>query len=155
MAVTTAMTNVAKQDFLKGIHILASHTYKLALIKTGHSGTYNKATLAAGTPGTGSPTTSNLGTDEVSASGTYAAGGVTLTGATVSISTDTAYLDFSSMAQVTGFTGSADGCMIYNDSVAGKPCIYVGAFSGAPIAATAGTFDVAIPTSGLGIFEIT
>jgi hypothetical protein len=138
---------------LNGIHTSA-HTYKIALIKTGHSGTYSKATTAFGTS-TGAPTTSNLGTDEVTASGTYAAGGVTLTGRTVSISTDTAYLDFAAMAQVTGFTGSADGCMIYNDSVAGKPCIYVGAFAGAPIAATAGTFDVAIPTSGLGIFEIT
>jgi hypothetical protein len=153
MAITTAMTNSSKQEFLNGIHTSA-HTYKIALIKTGHSGTYSKATTAFGTS-TGAPTTSNLGTDEVTASGTYAAGGVTLTGRTVSISTDTAYLDFAAMAQVTGFTGSADGCMIYNDSVAGKPCIYVGAFAGAPIAATAGTFDVAIPTSGLGIFEIT
>ena len=154
MAVTTAWTNQCKQDFINGVH-LSAHVYEIALIKTGHSGTYNKATLAAGTPGTGAPTTSNLGTDEVTASGTYAAGGVTLTGRTVSLSTDTAYLDFAAMAQITGFTGSADGCMIYNDSVAGKPVLYVGAFSGAPIIATAGTFDVAIPTSGLGIIEVT
>lgn len=154
MAITTAFTLSAKQEILNGIH-LSAHTYKIALIKTGHSGTYNKNTTGAGTPGTGSPTTSNLGTDEVSASGTYSAGGVTLSGRTVSISTDTAYLDFSNMTQLTGFTGSADGCMIYNDSVAGKPVLYVGAFSNAPVAATAGTFDVTIPTSGLGIIEIT
>jgi hypothetical protein len=154
MAITTALTNSAKQEFLNGVH-LAANVYKLALIKTGHSGTYSKATLAAGTPGSGAPTTSNLGTDEVAASGTYSAGGVTLTGRTVSLSTDTAYLDFANMAQITGFTGSADGCMIYNDSVAGKPCIYVGAFAGAPISATAGTFDVTIPTTGLGIIEVT
>ena len=163
MAITTATPNSAKQEFLNGVH-LAANTYKLALIKTGHSGTYNKNTLAFGTS-TGSPTTSNLGTDEVSASGTYSAGGVTLTGRTVGLSTDTAYLDFAAMAQLTGFTGSADGCMIYNDSVAGKPVVYVGSFGGsvtatngtfdAPVAATAGTFDVAIPTSGSGIIEIT
>jgi hypothetical protein len=153
MAITTAMCNKAKTDMIDGVH-LAAHTYKLALIKTGHTGTYNKATLAAGTPGTGSPTTSNLGTDECAASGTYAAGGVTLTGRTSALSTDTAYLDFANMAQITGFTGSADGCMIYNDTVAGKPTLYVGSF-GASITATAGTFDVTIPTSGLGIFEIT
>jgi hypothetical protein len=154
MAITTAWTNQCKLDFINGIH-LAAHVYKIALIKTGHAGTYSKATLQAGTPGSGAPTTSNLGTDEVSASGTYVAGGVTLTGRTVALSTDTAYLDFANMAQITGFTGSADGCMIYNDTVAGKPVLYVGAFAGAPIAATAGTFDVTIPTTGLGIVEIT
>jgi hypothetical protein len=154
MAITTAMTNSAKTEILNGIH-LAAHVYKLALIKTGHAGTYSKATTAAGTPGTGAPTASNLGTDEVAASGTYAAGGVTLTGRTVALATDTGYLDFANMAQITGFTGSADGCMIYNDTVAGKPALYVGAFAGAPIAATAGTFDVTIPTTGSGIIEIT
>jgi hypothetical protein len=154
MAITTATCNSAKVEFINGVH-LAAHVYKMALIKTGHSGTYSKSTTAAGTPGTGAPSTSNLGTDEVAASGTYPAGGVTLTGRTVALSTDTAYLDFAAMAQQTGFTGSADGCMVYNDTVAGKPALYVGAFAGAPIAATAGTFDVAIPTSGLGIIEIT
>lgn len=154
MAITTAVTNSFKQEILSGTHT-AAHTYKLALIKTGHSGTYGKATTGAGTPGSGAPSASNLGTDEVSASGTYVAGGVTLTGRTVGLATDTAYLDFANMAQLTGFTGSADGCMIYNDSVAGKPAVYVGAFSGAPIAATAGTFDVTIPSTGNGIVEIT
>jgi len=154
MAITTATTNSAKQEFLNGIH-LAANTYKIALIKTGHSGTYNKSTTGAGTPGTGAPTTANLGTDEVAASGTYAAGGVTLTGRTVSLATDTAYLDFANMAQITGFTGSADGFMIYNDSVAGKPVLCVGLFANAPVAATAGTFDCTIPASGSGMIEIT
>jgi hypothetical protein len=153
MAVTTAFCNQAKLDFLNGVHT-AAHTYKLALIKTGHAGTYGKATTGAGTPGTGAPTVANLGTDECAASGTYVAGGVTLTGRTVALATDTGYLDFANMAQITGFTGSADGCVIYNDSVAGKPVIYVGAFAGAPIVATAGTFDCTIPTSGSGVIEI-
>ncbi len=154
MAITTATCNQAKVDLLNGVH-LSAHTYKIALIKTGHSGTYGKATTGAGTPGTGAPSVSNLGTDEVTASGTYAAGGVTLTGRTVALSTDTAYLDFAAMAQVTGFTGSADGFMVYNDSVAGKPTLCVGLFANAPVAATNGTFDVAIPASGLGLIEIT
>lgn len=80
---------------------------------------------------------------------------MTLTGRTVALSGDTAYLDFAAMAQRAGVTMSGDGGIIYNDSVAGKPAVYVTAFSGAPIVATAGTFDVAIPTSGLGILEIT
>jgi hypothetical protein len=154
MAITTAWTNQCKLDFINGVH-LAAHVYKIAVIKTGHSGTYNKATLAAGTPGTGAPSTSNLGTDEIAASGSYPAGGIVLTGRTVALSTDTAYLDFAAMAQQTGVTASGDGCMVYNDTVAGKPALYVGAFPGAPIVATAGTFDVAIPTSGLGLVEIT
>lgn len=154
MAITTAVCNSFKTEILNGIHTSA-HTYKLALIKTGHAGTYSKATTAAGTPGSGAPSASNLGTDEVAASGTYVAGGVTLTGRTVALATDTAYLEFANMAQLTGFTGSADGCIIYNDSVGGKPAVYVGAFAGAPIAATAGTFDVTIPSTGSGIVEIT
>ena len=153
MAITTATTNSAKTEFLNGIH-LAAHVYKIAFIKTGHSGTYSKATTAFGSS-SGAPTTSNLGTDEVAASGTYVAGGVTLTGRTVALATDTAYLDFSNMAQITGFTGSADGAMIYNDTVAGKPALWVGAFANAPVAATAGTFDVTIPATGNGIIEIT
>lgn len=62
MAVTTAFCNQAKLDILNGVH-LAAHTYKIAIIRTGHAGTYGKNTLAVGTPGTGDPTTSNLGTD--------------------------------------------------------------------------------------------
>jgi hypothetical protein len=72
----------------------------------------------------------------------------------VALATDTGYLDFANMTQLTGFTGSADGCMIYNDSVAGKPVLYVGAYSNAPVVATAGTFDCTIPTSGSGVLEI-
>lgn len=154
MAVTTAWTNQCKLDFINGVH-LAAHVYKIAVIKTGHAGTYGKNTLAVGTPGSGAPTTSNLGTDECPASGDYPAGGVTLIGRTVALSGDTAYLDFAAMAQRAGVTMSGDGAIIYNDSVAGKPALYVTAFSGAPIVATAGTYDVAIPTSGLGIIEIT
>jgi hypothetical protein len=154
MAITTAVANSFKTEILNGTHT-GAHVYKIALIKTGHSGTYSKATTGAGTPGTGAPTTANLGTDEVTASGTYAAGGVTLTGRTVALATDTGYIDFANMAQITGFTGSADGCMIYNDSVVGKPVLMVGLFSNAPVAATAGTFDCTIPSTGNGVVEIT
>lgn len=85
MAATTCMVNSAKGDFLAGRN-LAADTYKMALIKVGHSGTYDALVTGAGTPGSGAPTTSNLGTDEVAASGTYSAGGFTMAGYTAGAS---------------------------------------------------------------------
>lgn len=119
-------------------------TYKIALIKTGHSGTYGAGTLNAGTPGTGSPTTSNLGTDECPASGTYSAGGIALTGFSVSLDTSTVILDFADPTAPTGATLSADGALIYNSSRTNK-AVAVLSFSGAPIASTAGTFTITFP----------
>lgn len=67
MALTTCMVNTAKAKFLAGV-FLASDTYKMALVKVGHAGTYDTLVTAAGTPGTGAPTTSNLGTDKADVS---------------------------------------------------------------------------------------
>ena len=40
MSVTTAMTTSFKQELLQGLHDLDGHTLKLALIKSGESGTF-------------------------------------------------------------------------------------------------------------------
>ena len=80
MANTTAICNTYKQEILQGLH-LAANTYKISLIKVGATGTYNASMTNAGTPNNssgGTPTTANIGTDEVAASGSYAAGGLTL-----------------------------------------------------------------------------
>lgn len=145
MALTTCMVNTAKANFLAGVH-LAANTYKMALVKSGHSGTYNTLTTAAGTPGTGAPTTSNLGTDEVAASGSYAAGGFTMTGYTAGADTTTSWIDWTTDPSFTTATISAVGAMLYNDTVAGKPVISLHDFGGT-ITSTAGTFTVTLPAA--------
>ena len=71
MAITTALCNTFKKELLEGIHTFGTDTFKLALIKSGESGTYNKATANY------SDVTGN--SDEVANSGSYSAGGATLT----------------------------------------------------------------------------
>ena len=44
------MVNSAKGKFLAGV-FLAADTYNMALVKLGHSGTYDTLVTAAGTPG--------------------------------------------------------------------------------------------------------
>ena len=147
MAITTVMPTSAKLAFLRGEH-LAADAYKCALIKSTHAGTYDKLTTAAGTPGTGSPTTSNLGTDEVPASGSYSAGGFPMAGyATGSdTTTNTAWIDWTTDPNWTTATLSASGCMIYNDTDAGKPVVSLHDFGGT-VASTAGTFTITLPAA--------
>ena len=148
MALTTCMTNSAKGAFLAGTH-LAGNTYKMALVKVGHSGTYDASVTAAGTPGTGAPTTSNLGTDEVAASGTYAAGGFTMAGYTAGSTTTTSWIDWTTDPSFTTATISAVGAMLYNDTVAGKPVISLHDFGGT-VTSTAGTFTITVPVAAAG-----
>lgn len=148
MALTTCMVNTAKANFLAGIH-LAGNTYKMALVKSGHAGTYDASVTAAGTPGTGAPTTSNLGTDEVAASGSYTAGGFTMTGYTAGASTTTSWIDWTTDPSFTTATISAVGAMLYNDTVAGKPVISLHDFGGT-ITSTAGTFTITLPAAAAG-----
>lgn len=145
MALTTCMVNTAKANFLAGV-FLAADTYKMALVKSGHAGTYDTLVTAAGTPGTGAPTTSNLGTDEVAASGTYSAGGFTMTGYAAGATTTTSWIDWTTDPSFTAATLSAVGCMLYDDTVAGKPVISLHDFGGT-VASTAGTFTITLPAA--------
>lgn len=146
MALTTSMANSYKQELFSGTH-LAADVYKLVLIKVGHTGVYNASSLNGGTPGTGSPTTSNIGTDEVAASGTYASGGLTLSGFSVTLQGSTAVLDFTTPT-ATSATISAVGGVIINTTRANK---VVGCFDFAgTVTSTAGTFTATMPTVGAG-----
>ena len=145
MALTTCMVNSAKGNFLAGVH-LAANAYKMALVKVGHSGTYDTTVTAAGPPGTGAPTTSNLGTDEVATSGTYAAGGFTMAGYTAGSTTTTSWIDWTTDPSWTTATLSAVGCMLYNDTVAGNPVISLNDFGGT-VTSTAGTFTITLPAA--------
>jgi hypothetical protein len=143
MAITTAVCNTYKQEALQGLH-LAANTYKIALIKVGHTGTYGAGVTNAGTPGTGAPTTANLGTDEVTGTG-YTAGGNSLTGFSATLQTSTGCLDFATSTWATS-TISAVGCMIYNSSVTNRS-VSCHDFGGT-ITSTAGTFTATMPAVG-------
>lgn len=152
MAITAAVPNQAKLDFLQGVHASAD-VYKAVAIKTGHAGTYDKNTVAAGTPGAGAPTVNNVGTDECAASGSYTSGGVALGAPSFALNGDEASMDFANL-NLTTFTGSIDGIAVVNTSKTNK-IVAVLPMANAPVAATNGTVAITIPTSGNGVVRWT
>lgn len=109
MAITTAVCVQYKTDCHNGVH-QPGHTYKLALYTSA-------ATL-------GATTTAYTASGEVSGTG-YTAGGVALTGRTVTTNGTAVDLDFTDPVWPTATITGARGCLIYNDSAAGKPAIAV------------------------------
>lgn len=123
-----------KVELLKGVHDFTNgtgDTFKLALYD--NSAAFNASTTAY--------TASN----EVGASGTYSAGGGTLTNVTPTSSGTTAFTDFADIS-FTSATITAYGALIYNDTEAGDPSVCVLDFSGAKTS-TNGTFTVIFPTA--------
>jgi hypothetical protein len=140
MAATTAMcTNFKKQLFeAKHNFLLATgDTFKIVLIKSGMSGTYGAASTSY------SDVTGN--SDEVGNSGTYAAGGGTLTRIDPTTSSTTAFVDFADISFTTA-TISAAAAMIYNDTEASNSSTSIHDFGGT-VASTAGTFQITFPTA--------
>jgi hypothetical protein len=92
--------------------------FKMALIASALAGNiaYGTLTTNAGVPGTGTPAQTNLGTDEQAASGTYAAGGIALTNASLvqTNPVNSAAIGFTTTIQWTGATLSVAGSMLYN-----------------------------------------
>lgn len=117
----------AVHDFTTG----TGSTFKLALYD-------NSASFTAAT-------TAYTNTNEVANSGTYAAGGGTLTNVTPTSSGTTAFTDFADLS-FTSATITAYGAMIYNDSAAGNPSVCILDFGGAKTS-TAGTFTIIFPTA--------
>lgn len=129
MAITQAFCTSAKADFLGGVIDLDTDTIKIALYTSA-------ATLSAAT-------TIYTTSDEVVGTG-YVAGGNTLTGATISSSGTTAFVDFNDTTWATA-TITARGALIYDSSVSNK-AIAVLDF-GADKTSTAGNFTVQFPTA--------
>jgi hypothetical protein len=142
------MPAAAKLAYLRGEHA-AGDTYKMALVKVAHAGTYDKTFVGVGTPGTGAPSTTNLGTDEASGTG-YTSGGFTMTGYATSTDTtasnNAAWIDWTTDPNWTTSTISAVGAIIYNDTDAGKPACGLYDF-GTTVSSTAGTFTVTLPAA--------
>ena len=135
MGITTAMCTSFKSEVLGGVHDLDTHTLKLALIKSGESGTYGAATANY------SDVTGN--SDE--ASGTnYSAGGQNLDSAAISVDGTTAIVDFADEV-FSNVTCSAAGCIIYNSSASNK-AICVISFGGT-VSATAGDLTIEFPAA--------
>ena len=137
MGITTALCNSFKQELLQGTHQIGTHTLKMALIKSGESGTYGAATTNY----------SNVGSDEISNTGNYSAGGGTLANVAVTLDGTRAYVDFDDV-QFTSATIDANGAIIYNSSASNK-AIAVISF-GTTQSSDSGSFTVQIPAVGSG-----
>lgn len=123
-----------KVELMRAVHDFTTgtgSTFKLALYD-------NSASFTAAT-------TAYTATNEVANSGSYSAGGGTLTNVTPTSSGTTAFTDFADLS-FTSATITAYGAMIYNDSAAGNPSVCILDFGGAKTS-TAGTFTIIFPTN--------
>ena len=133
--ITTAMCNSFKQELLGGVHDLDTHSLKIALIKPSPTGSFSKATTNY----------SNLTANSDEATGTnYSAGGQVLDSPAISLSGDTAIVDFADEV-FSNLTITAAGALLYNSSASNK-AIAVFSF-GSNVASTAGDFTVIFPTA--------
>ena len=132
-----AMCTSFKQELLEGKHDFTNgqDVYKLALYT--NSASFTAATTAY--------TTSN----EVSASGSYSAGGGSLTNVTPTTSGTTAFTDFADLT-FTSATITARGALIYNTQAGGGSgttnTVVVLDF-GSDKSSTSGDFQVVFPTA--------
>jgi len=123
-----------KVELMRAVHNFTNTTgdvFKLALYD-------NSASFTAAT-------TAYTVTNEVANSGTYSAGGGTLTNVTPTSSGTTAFTDFADLS-FTSATITAFGALIYNDTAAGDPTVCVLDFGGAKTS-TSGTFTIVFPTA--------
>ena len=127
-----------KQELLQADHDFTAstgHTFKLALYD-------NNASFTAAT-------TDYTATNEVSNSGSYSAGGGTLTNVTPTTSGTTAFTDFADIT-FTSATITARGALIYNTTTGGgsgtTDTVVVLDF-GSDKTSTAGDFQISFPTA--------
>jgi len=126
-----------KDEILEGVHDFRSSggdTFKLALYT-------NSASFTAAT-------TAYTATNEVAASGSYTAGGGTLTNVSPVTSGTTAFTDFADLTFTTA-TITARGALIYNTTPAHtytNPTVVVLDF-GSDRTSTAGDFTIVFPTA--------
>jgi hypothetical protein len=144
MAITQALPNSFKKQLLDGDQDFTTPA---------GTGDRFKLALYVSTATLGAATTSYTTSGEVSASGTYVAGGKALVNSGTSVISTVAFTDFSDLS-FTGVTITARGALIYNTS-----------FSNAAVAvlnfvtdktATSGTFTIQFPafTSTAAIIRI-
>jgi len=104
MSIVQTQTTSFKAELYQGIHDLTTDVIKIALYTA-------NANLNA-------DTTVYSSTDEVAATGTYVAGGTTMTGITVSSSGSTAYVGFNNVSWTGAITARC--ALIYNSTQGNK-----------------------------------
>ena len=133
MAITSEICNSFKTEILTAVHNFTASTgdtFNLALYTS--SATLDKDTTAYDS------------TNEISGTG-YTAKGNALTSVTPVLSSDTAVCDFANTSW-TSASFTANGCLIFNDDVAGDPAVCAIAFGGDKTV-TSGTFTIEFPTA--------
>ena len=137
MTINQAVCASFKQELLAVDHDIDNDTINIALYTS--SATLNGNTTAYST------------SNEVGASGTYAAGGATLTSPTIgltktSATASTAFVDFANVS-FTSATISAQAALIYNRSSSNTNAAIAVLDFGAVKTSTNGTFTIAFPTN--------
>jgi len=129
MAITQALCTSFKSEILGGTHDLDTDVLKIALYTSA-------ATLNA-------TTTTYSTTNEVSGTG-YTAGGETLSGASITSSGTTAFVDFSDVTWASS-TIMARGALIYNSSKSNKAVAVLN--FGSDKSSSNGNFVISFPTA--------
>ena len=140
MAITSAICTSFKVELLKGVHNFTAttgNTFKIALFTS-------SASLGAST--TDYSTSNEISNTSGSA---YSAGGATLTNSGVSLSSTTAFTDFSDVTY-TSASFTANGALIYNTTTDGgsgtTDAVCAIAFGGDKTASN-GTFKIEFPAA--------
>ena len=136
MAISSAICNTFKQEILVGTHNFTASsgdTFNLALYTS-------SASLGAGT-------TAYASTNEITntAGSAYSAKGKAITSVTPALDGSTACCDFADISW-TSASFTANGCLIFNDTVAGDPAVCVVAFGGDKTVSS-GTFTIQFPAA--------
>ena len=136
MTISSAVCNTFKQEILVGTHNFTASsgdTFNIALYTS-------SASLGAGT-------TAYASTNEIAntSGSAYSAKGKALTSVTPALDSSTACCDFSDISW-TSASFTANGCLIFNDTVAGDPAVCVVAFGGDKTVSS-GTFTIQFPAA--------
>ena len=156
-APSTALCNSFKRDLFNGVHNFGSHDFKLALIKENPTAQYGAGTLSynnAAHTNAGEALTITTNDEHVTSASSGSLGfGYTTGGAacTVQVSLHSAsgraFVDITNDPVFNSATIDSDGCLIYNDSVSGKPAVCVIGF-GSTQSSDNGNFQITIPAPG-------
>ncbi len=130
MPITQTQTTSFKEELYEAVHNFNTDVFKIALYTS-------SADL-------GPNTTVYTTVGEVATGGGYAAGGKTLTGATVNTGFNTAFVSFDTPVTWAGATFTARGALIYNSSK-GNRAVAVYNFGQDQNAGQANSFNVNMP----------
>ena len=133
MAIVSAISNTFKTQILTGVHNFTQggNQFKLALYT-------DQANLSKST-------TQYVTSGEVANGNGYTTEGIVLTNVTPALSGDVACCDFADVS-FTSASFTANGCLIYNETVANDPAVCSIAFGGDKTVSS-GTFTIQFPAA--------